>query len=326
MKMRWIWINVVGLLAAGALLASCSPADTPPAGVLPSAAPSRTPAPSETPAPQFSPSATLTPSLTPTPSDTPTPTETFTATPDTRPDPVQWSSWAAVPTVSYVARQVYEQGLAMGNDPHVFSVVGDCQSEPNVFLGIYATDRYWLGENYQYLQETIDYFHGSFERKSLAVRDGLSAPTALTPLWADKEACEENESPVACELRVRKPSILFINLGTNWRADASALAYEKYLRQIVDLVVANGTLPILTTKADNIEGDHGLNLVTARVAHDYDIPLMNFWLAAQSLENGGLDAGRDNIYLTPDGWDRRNFTALRALDAVRRALNGLPPH
>jgi len=277
-------------------------------------------APTQTPAPSLSPTATLTPSVTPTPSNTPTITPTFTATTDTRPDPYYWSTWPIVPTVSGVAAQIYQRGISAGNDPHIFSVVGDCQSEPNVFMGIYETNRYSLGDTYQYLQETIDYYKGSFSRKSLAVRDGMSAPTALSALWADKDACQADESPVACELRVRKPSIMFINLGTNWLPGASAEVYGKYLRQIVDIVIANGTLPVLSTKADDVEGNHGINKVTAQIAHDYDIPLMNFWAAAQTLPNGGLDPNRNNVYLSTDGWDRRNFSALETLDALRRAL------
>lgn len=261
--------------------------------------------------------------VTPAPSLTSMPT--FTPTPDTRPDPRQWASWPVIPTVSVRAKGIYQDGLSNGNDPKSVSVVGDCQSEPNVFLGIYATDRYFLGDNYQYLQETIDYYRESFSRQSFGVRDGLSAPSALSSLWADPQNCQPGETPVTCELRAHKPAIMFINLGTNWKPGASAKAYEDYLRQIVEQVIANGTLPILSTKADNIEGDHSLNLATARVAYDYDIPLWNFWLAADSLPNHGLDANRENIYLTPEGWDRRNFTALQTLDAIRRALNGLPP-
>jgi len=226
-----------------------------------------------------------------------------------------------VPTVSGVAAQIYQRGIKAGNDAHIFSVVGDCQSEPNVFLGIYETNRYSLGDSYQYLQETIDYYKGSFSRKSLSVHDGMSAPTALSALWADPTACQPNESPVACELRVRKPSIMFINLGTNWLPGASATVYGNYLRQIVDIVIANGTLPVLSTKADDVEGNQGINKVTAQIAHDYDIPLMNFWAAAQTLPNGGLDPKRNDVYLSTDGWDRRSFSALETLDALRHALN-----
>jgi len=252
----------------------------------------------------------------------PPPTATPLPTPDTRPNPDAWSDWEIIPTLSAVARAIYANGLANGADPRLFSKVGDCQSEPEVFMGIYEEpDRYYLGEGYEYLQETIDYYFGSFTHQSLAVRDGLSAPSALSPDWADKSACEAGENPVACELRVNKPSIVFINLGTNWRPDASSARYEQYLRQIVDLVIQGGALPILSTKADNVEGDYSLNRVTVRVAYDYDIPLWNFWRAAQALPNGGLDPERDNVYLSfPDGWDRRNYTALQVLDSLRRSL------
>jgi hypothetical protein len=282
------------------------------------------PEPSHTPTPlsRVSPSVTQKPSITPTPSVTPTITPTFTATADTRLDPYYWSSWPIVPTVSGVAAQIYQRGISAGNDPHIFSVVGDCQSAPDTFLGIYGSDRYNLG-NYQYLQETIDYFKGSFTRQSLAVHAGMSAPTALTSLWADQTVCQPDESPVACELRVRKPSIMFVNLGTNWLPGASAEIFGKYLRQIVDIIIANGTLPVLSTKADNVEGNQGINRITAQIAHDYDIPLMNFWAAAQQLPNGGLDSSRNDVYLSHAGWDRHSFSALETLDALRRALTGV---
>lgn len=248
----------------------------------------------------------------------PSPSQTPTA--DVRLLPKDWRNWPIVPTVSAHAIALYQSGVDVGNDPQKFSVIGDCQSVPEVFLGIYETDRYWLGDDYIYLSETIDYYLGSYSHESLAVKGGMSASTALSPLWADQGVCDSTESPVECELRVYQPSIVFINLGTNWRADASTVPYEKYLRQIVDMVVARGTLPILMTKADNVEGDFSINLITARVAYDYDVPLLNFWAAAQSLKHNGLDESTNFIYLTPEGWDRRNFVALQTLDAVRRQL------
>ena len=72
----------------------------------------------------------------------------------------------------------------------------------------------------------------------------LSAPSALDPLWNDPARCDLTESPLACELRLYKPMIVFVNLGTNWRADASVDVYEKYLRQIVDEIIAAGSVPI----------------------------------------------------------------------------------
>ncbi len=234
------------------------------------------------------------------------------------PPPREWSGWSVLPYVSENAIQIYREGIASGNLPDVFSVIGDCQSVPDVFLGIYATDRYALPEKYAYLSDTIAYFSGSFNNIRPAVRNGISVTSVLSPLWADPELCMPDEIPIACDHRLNKPSIVFINLGTNWTFGGSAGKYEEYLRLVVDAVIANGSLPILSTKADNIEGDYSINIATVRVAYDYDIPLWNFWSAADMLPGHGLEA--DGIYLTPDAWDLRNFTALQTLDTVWKAV------
>jgi hypothetical protein len=266
--------------------------------------------------------ATPTPAVTATPSPTAGPPPT--ATPDVRPDPANWMSWPVLPTISARAVEIYRQGIASGNDPHSFSTIGDCQSEPNVFLGIYDTNRYFFAKGDEYLQAAVDYYKGDFGRQSLSVRDGLSAPSALSPTWAYAGKCDSNENPVQCELRVHKPAVMFINLGTNWRADASTDAYEKYLRQIVELVIANGTVPILSTKADNVEGGNRINQVTARVAHDYDVPLWNFWALAQYLPDHGLDKTRQDVYLTVEAWDARSYSALELLDKLRQEFAKAP--
>lgn len=268
---------------------------------------------------------TVTKTVTKTPTLVFSPTITLTPTLDTRPLPRAWASWPIVPKASARTVEIYLKGRQMGISPHTYSVVGDCQSMPDVFMGIYGTDRNPIGADSPDLLETINLFHDSFNHNNAAVRDGLSAPSALDPLWADAKRCEPTESPVACELRLDKPTIVFVNLGTNWKAGASADAYEGYLRKIVDLIIAEGSVPILTNKADNVEGDNSLNLATAKVAYDYDIPLINFWLAADSLPNHGLDPSRNNVYLTPAAWDVRNFVALRTLNSVWRTLQAATP-
>jgi hypothetical protein len=282
----------------------------------------QTPTPS-LPSPSATSTAIYTPSLTSTPTITFTPSNTPTATPDMRPNPDPWANWSIVPTLSARAQEIYRNGMKLGNTPFTFSSVGDCQSEPDVFMGVFVEDWYnpqTMLPNDPTLWTTIDLYRDSFKHSSASVRDGLSAPSALDPLWADPERCQPSESPIACELRIYKPSIIFINLGTNWRADASTAVYENYLRQIVDIVIANGTIPVLSTKADNIEGDWSINRRTVRIAYDYDIPLFNFWLAAQFLPNAGLDASRDNIYMTTAAWDLRNYYALKTLDMIRQAV------
>ncbi len=272
-----------------------------------------------TPAIASSPTATLTATSTPKPTTTPT------STPDVRPDPNTWADWPVIPTLSARSKEIFQSRSAAIT--YKFSTVGDCQSEPAVFMGIYTMDWYnprVLLADQPELWQTIELFRDSFQHDSLAVRDGLSAPSALDPLWADPDSCEAGESPLECELRMYQPIFVFVNLGTVWRADASTAKYEEYLRQIIEIVISHGAIPILSTKADNVERDWSINKRTVRVAYDYDIPLVNFWRAARSLPDHGLDPERGNLYMTTQAWDLRNYIALKTLDGLWRSL-GTPP-
>jgi hypothetical protein len=236
------------------------------------------------------------------------------------PSPRNWRTWPVVPRISPHLHEIYVQGLLMGNNPHAFSVIGDCQSAPAVFGGIYAQpDRYTLGEGYEYLQETIEQFAGSFDHINITVQNGFGASTVFSPMWSDPDLCLEGETPIECEFRLHRPSIVFINLGTNWIENGSA-THEAYLRQMVEFALSRGVIPILSTKADNFEGDQSINEGIARVAYEYRIPLWNFWRAVQNLPNRGLDPSRDGNYLSVQAWNERNFTGLQALDAVWRAV------
>ena len=89
-----------------------------------------------------------------------------------------------------------------------------------------------------------------------------------------------------------------------------------------------GVLPILGTKADNLEGDGSVNRTLHALALEYEIPLWNFWAAVQDLPRAGLDD--DQAHLTfgynhfddplamQNAWPVRNLTALQVLDAVWR--------
>ena len=254
-----------------------------------------------------------------------TPLPTLSATPDTRPLPADWRDWPYVPTISNRALEIYKKGLAMGNDPHAFSVVGDCQSIPGVFLGKFNDPRlYHLDPAYAGLQETIDFYKGSFNRDGNAVRGGFTAATILSPLQADPEFCKPGETPLTCEFRVHNPSILIISLET-WADPKTVDRYENYLRQILDKSIERGVLPLLGTKADVAEvggGKHVINPIIAKLAYEYDLPLWNFWRSAQALTNGGIDPSRDGFHLTQEGWDLKSFVALQALDTARRAASG----
>ena len=158
-----------------------------------------------------------------------------TSMPSSRPTlaPDLWTEMPVVPQVSDTARDIYRRGLEMGNDPQVFSKVGDCQNVTSRFLGVFDhPDDFTLGLEYAYLQETIGYFSGSFSRDSLAVKGGNQPATVLTPLHADKEFCNPGESPFECEIRVNNPSFVIISLEA-W-GNRPIEIYEGYLRQIVE--------------------------------------------------------------------------------------------
>jgi hypothetical protein len=286
------------------------------------------------PAPVVTPTATIpaasaTPSVPIAPPPTaliaPTPEPDPTATSDTRLPPERWPEWPVVPAATGRAIEIYRAGLSMGLDPNAFSKVGDCQSIREAFMGYFdIPSRYDLSP-YPSLLETVAHFSGHFNTDGQAVRGGFNAASALSPLWADPIACQPGENPLECELRLTKPIIVFVSLEVWWNGRTPE-AYEALMRQILDIIIAHGAVPILATKADNVEGDHSLNLTTARLAHEYDLPLWNFWLAVQSLPNHGMDMGRnDGFHISTDAWTRRSFTGLQALDNVWRGLLAAVP-
>ena len=259
------------------------------------------------------------------------------ATPE-RKDPLPENAWMEMPVVptgiSDRAQMIYEYGLYLGNDPTHFSVIGDCQNVSSYFMSAFDTaGDYSLGAEYAHLQSTIDHFQGSFSRKSLAVKGGFNAAAVISPLRSDPKSCNPNESPLDCELRTWNPSIVIVSMET-WWSDKPAEEYDKYMRRVLDRIIETGALPIIATKADNLEGDHAINATIAQIAYEYEIPLWNFWAAVQPLPNHGLSP--DNFHLTfarnffddpqrmKSAWPWRNLTALQTLDAVQNALNETP--
>jgi len=294
-----------------------SNSDATPVSMLSDIQNTSTPTPTTTGTPAINPSATVTPYMPL--SNTLTPTNTSTPTPSATPAPnsSNWKKWPVIPAVSERVKKIYTRGIENGNNPHSFSVVGDCQSFPYLFMGGYDTASYnrdALGDN---LKETIDWFSGSFSRYDFTILDGANAATELTRGWANPTYCHPDENFLTCELRLNKPSFVIINIGTHWTA-----RNEKYLRQIVDTIIDNGSVPILAAKADNLEGDFSINQQIADIAAEYELPLWNLWRSVQDLTDHGLDPYRQGgyMYLTPDGLQRRRETALKALDAVWRAV------
>jgi hypothetical protein len=103
---------------------------------------------------------------------------------------------------------------------------------------------------------------------------------------------------------------------------------------VIERILATGAVPIIATKADNLEGDNAINATIAQIANDYDLPLWNFWAAVQPLPNHGLSSDRfhltfarnyfDDPVRMKSAWPWRNLTALQTLDVVHRSLAEQP--
>jgi hypothetical protein len=236
-----------------------------------------------------------------------------------------------VPTVSARAIEIYRRGLKLGNNPRVFAKVGDCNTENGRFLAMFEeAGGYQLGTRFIFLQGTIDNFAGSFGRTSVAAASGFSPAAELSAVWADPEVCEAGEGPLHCEYRLVRPSFALIALGTHYGPNMRE--FESGYREVIDESIRLGVVPILATKADDVEGQDRVNPIIRKLAAEYDLPLWDFWAAAQRLPGDGLafdlihlSYGRSNFadpWAMSRGWTWRNLTALLALEAVWNGVRG----
>ncbi len=262
-------------------------------------------------------------------------------------DGIELANYPIVPVVDPAMRAVYQAGLAQGNDPHVFSKLGDSMTENPYFLIPFAEGKYDLGE-YAELQEVIGNFAGyparegdwqsdSFGTQSLAAGRGFTVAGPLDITWADPDWCKGGETPLACEYRVAHPSIAIIMFGTNDSLHTEPEAYNYYLRTLVVETLSYNIVPLLSTfptRPEAPDQSRLFNKIVIQIATDYRIPLVNLNLALKDLPNGGVDLA-DTLHLTtpsdkrPDvfsaenlqaGFTVRNLVTLQALDAVWRTV------
>jgi len=239
-------------------------------------------------------------------------------------DPAKWKTWPVIPdAVDASLQKVYERGLALGNDPHAFSIFGDCQERPGDFFGVFETDAELVDSLSPELQETVHNFSGSFNRESPTAQDGTTPGALLWNQWHRGEyGCKFSETPVECELRIHRPSFVIIQIGTHFESRNT-----EYLRKVILQLLDAGVVPILATKADNREKDERINRDMSMLAAEYDLPLWNFWAALSDLPDRGLYVmkGRElqgPVYLNEEATIRHRTTGLEALNAVCRAVAG----
>ena len=238
-------------------------------------------------------------------------------------DPADWKDWPVLPVVTQGMINVYQLGQRLGNDPRAFSVFGDCQSLPDVFLGVYANDIPLLFSLAPELQETVFFFYDSMARQNPALLPGTTTASLLTPAWTHHWVlCSPEETPVECELRLNRPSFVLITIGTHWTE-----RNREYVARILDGLLADGIVPILFTKADSSDQDEHINYEYASLAAEYGLPLVNFWAVVADLPERGLYVRPEQehlgkVYLTDEASQRFREVALQGLDRVWRSLTG----
>ena len=244
-----------------------------------------------------------------------------------------WESWPVVPVVSSSMRDLYQRSQATGNNPHAFSKIGDGEISTEWFFTAFDLGQgyYHLGP-YQDLQPVIEYFAGSFGRIGIAARRGFNTARILDPSLSNSTLCESGESSLTCELRLHRPAFAILSLGTNqvWQPEE----FEAGMRKILDILISKNVVPVLSTKGDNLEGDHRINKIIACLAQAYEVPLWNFWSAIQPLPKHGLQPDLEHLtygvtdfedtHAMQSAWTVRNLTALQVLDAVWRGVTRQP--
>ena len=257
-----------------------------------------------------------------------------------------------LPELTETAEKVYDQGVEAGNNPQIFAKVGDCMTATTeYFFGPYGVeaDAYDLGE-YEELQQVIDHFNiparsegfeeNSFGNPGLATASGFNSASVLDSLWADPNWCEANESPLLCDYRLSNPVYSLIMFGTNDVMVFEADFFDFYMRQIVVETLNRNIVPVLYTipsRPEFPEKTYLFNQVIVGIAQDYDLPLVNLWLAIQELPNEGVDELEpihlsipedgdtgifDEEHLTY-GYTMRNLVSLQTLDILSSGLEDM---
>lgn len=244
------------------------------------------------------------------------------------------------------ARQIFERGRRLGNRARVFSKMGDSTTADQPFLYGFGLGTYHLGWH-PYLQATIDFFSispragytNSFTVKSIAAMPAFNAVAAFDPTWTvwtdPDKLCRADEGPLACEMRLNKPSVIIIMVGLEDMFVNDPGTYRQYLGQIIQTCIDQGVIPVLNTFAaaprDKPEAGTNaahLNDVVRELSAAYQVPLISLREAVSKLPDGGLNyegihlSDWGNAYSFNGDQDRwgitlRNLLTLQMLDRLR---------
>jgi hypothetical protein len=242
-------------------------------------------------------------------------------------------------------RALVRVGKRNGNRLNVFSKIGDSITAFGYFLVPVGAGGLQLG-GYGNLQDTANFFmaetartSNSFANESLAARGAWTTNDLLDPAQATPGICNPDESPLSCELRVVKPSVALIMIGTNDLVSDDVAGFRSRLTQIIRIIKRAGVVPVLSTIPNRFDLElararvNTYNAAIIQVANNQAIPLWNFWLAVDPLPSNGVSTDNVHPSVPPDnntavfddmhlsyGFTMRNLTALQVLDGLRQFL------
>jgi len=242
-----------------------------------------------------------------------------------------------LPTISDKMCNHYGAGtLWGGREAARVTKIGDSNSVSMAYLTPIAQEAYDLGP-YDMLRDAVSFFGPSLGEASVAAQVGFNSASAFDPFWVNSRACQANETPLACELRLSQASIALVMFGINDTQVLNRTDYEKQMRAVIETILQARALPIIIafsspTNFNKRNQVIHFNLINARLAQEYDVPFINFWAAAQALANGGVSS--DGIHLTSNlrfvlggpesrlGMTLHNLLVLSTLAELRAVCGG----
>lgn len=208
--------------------------------------------------------------------------------------------------ISSNARQIYLTGRARGNRGNVFTKVGDSitWAPGNLYPFVMG---YNLADH-AYLSPAVNFFAGpngrgenSFGAQPIAAFPGWTTDHLLSPSANHNPACGAGETPVECAYRVDKPAVAIIMIGTNDSVTMgiSMETYRANLQRVVEISINNGVIPVLSTippltSAPVSDRINTINQTIRATARAYDVPLVDYYAALNSLPRKGL--GADGVH------------------------------
>ncbi|MEZ4468722.1 MAG: SGNH/GDSL hydrolase family protein, partial [bacterium] len=222
-----------------------------------------------------------------------------------------------------------------GRRGNVFAKIGDSLTVSNSFLKCFAGNGVEL-DGRDALAPTIRHFLGGaaggtdpFRRDSLAATVGWSAISAL----------RGDPSPIDQEVDALDPRLAVVMFGTNDIQRANITAYADEMFDIVDLLLSQGIIPLLSSippRGDSAAADDvvpSYNAIVRGIAEGRQIPFMDLEKALRPLPRFGLAGDRlhgstyqrGGSYLpcafTPEGLQHGyNWRNLLAIESLHRVL------